>query len=111
MITERHLPQRELLKTGPGRLPTTFTRPGSNEAEAFGRIRCPLCRWQPASSSVWCCLWFDTPEPFFEACGTIWNTFLTRGRCPGCSHQWRWTLCLQCAGWSLHEDWYDVATA
>jgi len=20
---------------------------------------------------------------------------------------WRWTSCLRCAGWSLHEDWYE----
>jgi hypothetical protein len=26
--------------------------------------------------------------------------------CPGCAHQWRYTACLRCEGWSLHEDWY-----
>ena len=35
-----------------------------------------------------------------------WNTFATRGLCPGCQHQWRYTSCLECAAWSLHEDWY-----
>ena len=48
-----------------------------------------------------------TPEPFFEACGTVWNTFATHGRCPGCSHQWRWTTCLRCQEPSLHVDWYE----
>ena len=50
----------------------------------------------------------DTPEPPFDGCGTSWNTFLTRGRCPGCRHQWQWTSCLRCHGWSLHEDWYET---
>jgi hypothetical protein len=48
-----------------------------------------------------------SPEPPFKGCGTVWNTFLTKGRCPGCSHQWRWTSCLQCQQWSLHDDWYE----
>jgi hypothetical protein len=81
------------------------------EDQPFIGIRCPLCEWRPAPSSRWSCLWIDTPEPFFEACGTDWNTFATRGRCPGCSHQWRWTSCLRCAGWSLHEDWYEEPDA
>ena len=80
---------------------------GPDADEAFSRIRCPLCRWQPTASSMWGCESAATPEPFFESCGTVWNTFSTRGRCPGCGHQWRWTSCLRCAGWSLHEDWYE----
>jgi hypothetical protein len=72
----------------------------------FSRIRCPLCRWQPKASSVWYCAPRGDPEYFFEGCGTSWNTFATRGLCPGCAHQWRYTACLQCSGWSLHEDWY-----
>ena len=74
--------------------------------EAFSGIRCPLCKWRPLRSSLWYCLTTGTPEPFFEGCGTEWNTFSTRGRCPGCSHQWRWTSCLRCSQWSKHEDWY-----
>ena len=30
----------------------------------------------------------------------------TRGRCPGCQHQWQWTTCLSCGVASLHEHWY-----
>ena len=71
------------------------------------RVRCPLCAWQPSADSLWCCDCTDTPEPFFQSCGTVWNTFATRGRCPGCSHQWKWTTCLQCAQSSLHDDWYE----
>jgi hypothetical protein len=78
------------------------------ENESFEGIRCPLCRWSPLPSSRWSCVWTDTPEPFFQACGTTWNTFATRGRCPGCRHQWQWTLCLECQQWSLHEDWYET---
>jgi hypothetical protein len=69
-------------------------------------IRCPLCQWRPAAHSRWCCECLGTPEPFFEGCGTVWNTFDTGGRCPGCQHQWRWTTCLDCGVASLHDDWY-----
>jgi hypothetical protein len=70
------------------------------------RIRCPLCAWEPDASSRWGCVRTDVPEGFSGGCGTVWNTFSTRGRCPGCQHQWRWTHCLRCTEWSLHEDWY-----
>ncbi len=76
------------------------------EENEFGRIRCPLCHWQPTASSLWCCGTCDHPEYFFRGCGTMWNTFTTRGLCPGCAHQWRYTACLRCKGWALHEDWY-----
>jgi len=74
--------------------------------DPFSRIRCPLCRWQPTASSRWRCLVSGTPEPPFDACGAVWNTFSTGGRCPGCRHQWRWTTCLRCLEHSLHKDWY-----
>ena len=70
-------------------------------------IRCPHCRWRPAASDRWCCISFGTPEPPFESCGSSWNTFATHGICPGCSHQWKWTLCLRCQQWSLHDAWYE----
>ena len=73
----------------------------------LGGIRCPRCKWRPTRWSVWCCADSEGPEGFFEGCGTVWNTFETRGRCPGCNHQWRWTACLSCSEWSLHEDWYE----
>jgi len=74
------------------------------------RIRCPQCAWQPRSESRWVCFRSPGPEPPFDGCGTHWNTFSTRGRCPGCAHQWQWTMCLSCNAWSLHEDWYEVAS-
>jgi DNA-directed RNA polymerase subunit RPC12/RpoP len=70
-------------------------------------IRCPACAWRPEASSLWSCLWTEPPEPRFDWCGTVWNTFLTRGRCPGCGHQWQWTSCLRCAQWSRHDEWYE----
>jgi hypothetical protein len=76
----------------------------------YSRIRCPLCKWQPDASSLWCCDACDYPEYFFDGCGTSWNTFDTHGLCPGCLHQWRWTACLRCAEWSLHEEWYTKET-
>jgi hypothetical protein len=77
------------------------------EDDAFGRIRCPLCAWRPDASSRWACVGFDGPESGFLGCGTVWNTFATRGRCPGCAHQWRWTSCLMCGEWSPHVEWYE----
>ena len=72
----------------------------------FSRIRCPLCKWQPKASHRWFCAPCDYPEYFDDGCGACWNTFTTRGRCPGCGHHWRWTACLNCEGRSLHEDWH-----
>ncbi|HUF48788.1 MAG TPA: hypothetical protein VMM93_13305 [Vicinamibacterales bacterium] len=69
------------------------------------RIRCPRCAWQPAPADWWYCATQAAPE-HHRGCGTSWNTFATRGRCPGCDHQWRWTACLVCQGWSKHDDWY-----
>jgi hypothetical protein len=62
------------------------------------RIYCPKCEYEPDASDVWMC------NP--EGCGTLWNTFDTGGRCPGCSTYWRKTCCPACARWSPHEDWY-----
>jgi DNA-directed RNA polymerase subunit RPC12/RpoP len=71
------------------------------------KIRCPRCEWQPRPSDRWCCIDVEHPEYFHAGCGTMWNTFSTHGRCPGCSHQWRWTSCFVCDTWSPHEDWYE----
>lgn len=72
------------------------------------RIRCPTCGWQPQASSRWYCAAVDAPEHFSPGCGTSWQTFETRGRCPGCEHQWQWTSCLSCGMWARHEDWYTA---
>lgn len=61
------------------------------------RIYCPVCVWEPSPSDRWMCV---------PGCHTVWNTFETRARCPGCSKQWRVTQCLACAVRSLHDDWY-----
>ena len=97
-----------LQKVDPSGDPKVVTAFEPDDDKAFERIRCPLCRWQPTPSSVWSCYGAGTPEPPFGGCGTEWNTFSTAGRCPGCQHQWQWTSCLRCGGWSLHDDWYDV---
>ena len=70
------------------------------EETDFSRIRCPLCLWQPRRSDRWCRVDCAAPEYFFDGCGVVWNTFETRGICPHCSHQWQWTACLACHGWS-----------
>ena len=79
-----------------------------DEELRFNRIRCPLCRWQPNSTSRWQCGDCGHPEYFYNSCGMVWNTFTTRGLCPGCRHQWLWTSCLRCGEWSLHEEWYTI---
>jgi hypothetical protein len=61
------------------------------------RIYCPKCEWEPTPRDSWVC----TP-----GCGYAWNTFETRGKCPGCSKQWAYTQCLACWVKSPHEDWY-----
>ncbi len=73
------------------------------------RIRCPHCRWQPRRNSIWTCLPIGYPEFLAHGCGHSWNTFDTRGLCPGCSHQWLNTSCLACGQWALYEDWYERA--
>lgn len=71
------------------------------------RIRCPHCRWEPTKSSRWGCFEMGAPENFGPGCGASWNTFDSRGLCPGCKHQWRHTSCLACDRTSRHEDWYE----
>lgn len=71
------------------------------------KIRCPHCFWQPKASSVWFCSDCDFPEYFYKGCGNIWNTFETGGKCSACGYCWRWTSCLSCSRWALHEDWYE----
>lgn len=77
-----------------------------DNAMDFSRIRCPLCEWQPKSSTRWDCADCGHPEYFYNGCGAVWNTFVTGGKCPGCQHQWKWTMCLHCFDWALHADWY-----
>jgi hypothetical protein len=81
-----------------------------DQLDGFGKIRCPKCQWAPEPSSRWMCAGSaESPEPPFRGCGMSWNTFETRGRCPSCAHQWRWTACLRCGTWSRHDDWYDAS--
>lgn len=60
-------------------------------------IYCPKCKWKPGPEDRWVCM----PQ-----CGTVWNTFWTRGVCPGCAHHWRDTQCIACGEISPHESWY-----
>jgi len=84
-----------LLKGEPDRLGPPDTREGSRERSDGTRIRCPACAWEPGPHDRWMC-----------HCLHAWNTFETRGVCPGCGHQWLHTACPRCKTWSLHEDWY-----
>jgi hypothetical protein len=60
-------------------------------------IYCPHCHCEPPADARWMC------EP---GCATVWNTFWTRGLCPGCGKQWEWTQCLACGRLSPHPAWY-----
>jgi hypothetical protein len=64
-------------------------------------IRCPHCAWRPQPESRWQCM---------PSCGTEWNTFWTRGTCPGCGYHWAKTQCLSCGELSPHEQWYHTPT-
>jgi hypothetical protein len=68
---------------------------GDGELGRKQRIRCPCCRWEPRDSDRWQC-----------SCLHLWNTFHTRGVCPGCGHAWKETQCPRCHRWSPHEAWY-----
>ena len=97
----------ELLKRDPLAPSVPRVDVDDKQADRFSRIRCPLCAWQPEPSTLWACECQGTPEPTFRSCGTLWNTFATGGKCPGCAHQWKWTSCPRCEQWSLHQDWYS----
>ena len=119
-VGERHRQQTTAAAfyTRVGRLPA-FGPPSALDRRNFeldqkqkakdekARIRCPICRWQPPRSSRWYCLPMGAPENFAGGCGHRWNTFDTRGLCPGCSYQWKHTSCLRCGSTSVHEDWYE----
>jgi hypothetical protein len=79
------------------RFPEDESLTGVTEDDRFNGIRCPKCTWRPVSSSRWSC-----------HCGCSWNTFDTRGRCPGCGYQWQDTACLSCHRWSRHDEWYEL---
>jgi hypothetical protein len=66
-------------------------------AAGHSRIRCPKCQWIPHSHDRWMC-----------HCHHVWNTFDTRGKCPGCAFQWTQTMCLACLKFSEHEAWYET---
>jgi GNAT superfamily N-acetyltransferase len=57
--------------------------------------RCPKCQWTHNGGVHWQC-----------KCGSLMNTFATRGLCSRCNHQWQHTKCPKCAAWSPHVEWY-----
>ena len=60
-------------------------------------IYCPDCEYRPKPEDRWAC----TPS-----CGTSWNTFWSRGVCPGYAVKWPHTQCFVCGQWAPHEAWY-----
>ena len=98
---------RLLLKRGLHQDPDTVVEDRTDDDAESSGVRCPLCSWRPEPGSLWCCTGHDPAEPGFQGCGTVWDTFATRGLCPGCQHRWRWTKCFECDAWSPHDDWYE----
>lgn len=96
----------ELLQRNPAWRPGVIPRFDDGPHAGEHKIRCPLCAWQPQRSDLWTCGPCPWPEGLDAGCFTNWHTFDTGGLCPGCDHQWTWTSCLACEGWSLHADWY-----
>jgi hypothetical protein len=90
-----HFEARLFLKQEPGRFTTPGVREKRGARRGGARIRCPRCGWQPRKQDRWMCV-----------CLHVWNTFQTRGICPGCGREWSQTQCLSCQQWSPHEDWY-----
>jgi hypothetical protein len=65
--------------------------------ERKAEIYCPHCEWRPQPEDRWMCA---------HPCGAVWNTFWTRGVCPGCGVKWPQTQCNVCGEWAAHEAWY-----
>lgn len=65
-------------------------------------IRCPKCYWEPDKNCRWRC----------SDCKTVWNTFATKGKCPGCGKVYEITSCLKskggCGEISPHANWYEA---
>lgn len=78
----------------PERTPLS-TGPASMLGPEIPGVHCPKCIWRPRAKNRWRC-----------KCGYQWNTFDTRGLCPGCGYQWEITACLECGEISPHKDWY-----
>jgi hypothetical protein len=100
-------PQIAEFRRGGGDDILPVVREAEDISEELSGISCPICKWRPTRSSLWTCWDCDYPEYFYDGCGTNWNTFETEGACPTCAHQWKWTSCHSCLGWSRHLDWYE----
>ena len=86
-LSTQHPPKRRRILS-PAELDELF-------GAALPGIHCPKCKWPPRTKNLWTC-----------KCGHQWNTFDTRGLCPGCESQWEITQCLQCGATSPHPEWY-----
>jgi hypothetical protein len=88
-----------------GRVAVSEPTPGASSG--LSRVCCPKCGWQPNEDSSWSCTPMGHPEYYVHgACGHSWNTFKTGGKCPGCRHRWKNTVCLSCGELSPHKAWY-----
>ena len=75
------------------------TVPTATYREGSPRVMCPCCDAIPDGDARWQC----------EFCWCAWNTFDTRGRCPGCDFTFPATFCPSCRRTTRHRDWYRPA--
>ena len=61
---------------------------------------CPSCRTAPPLGPFWKC----------GACGQSFDTFETRGVCPGCAHEYPVTMCLDCSEQRPMTEWAAADT-
>jgi len=65
-------------------------------------VSCPKCGWEPDEKDIWVC----------DECKTRWNTFQTRGKCPGCGKVFIDTQCSKqkggCGELSLNAEWFQL---
>jgi tetratricopeptide (TPR) repeat protein len=86
---------RSALRKEPFEIRGSVNRSAEESDQVLSQVSCPRCRYSPASADCWKC-----------NCGHSWNTFDTRGLCPGCGYQWKETVCPLCGEMSPHTDWY-----
>lgn len=73
--------------------------PTKDEYPKRKSINCPKCGWVPDGKPHWGC----------EKCGTTFDTFETKAKCPNeeCGNSWELTQCIACGKRIPHKDWYS----
>jgi len=79
------------------RVPVTVTRLERDPMDLSQKDpACPNCSCQPPPEPAWKC----------DGCSAVFDTFVTRAKCPSCGKTWKTTQCLFCKASSDHELWW-----